>query len=157
MIAWLATGPPHDRFRNLAGLALLEHHPPQNEGLASTYLVDDRQELIGIPQIRQNDPLGRVGANEVEWLARYIAGLPFAVEVRSPPEVRAALRALGRRLQESNRARPPLGAMARTSPRRRFKLPTCLHTLQYRDPRTTWCRSRHPKSRYGALPDGVSS
>jgi predicted DNA-binding transcriptional regulator YafY len=46
-----------------------------------------------------------IGANEVEWLARYLAGLPFDVEVRSPPEVRAALRDLGRRLQTANTAR----------------------------------------------------
>ena len=49
----------------------------------------------------------RIGANEVEWLAGYIAGLPFDAEVRSPPEVRAAMRALGRRLQATHRARPP--------------------------------------------------
>jgi predicted DNA-binding transcriptional regulator YafY len=48
----------------------------------------------------------RIGANEVGWLARYIAGLPFDAEVRSPPELRTALRLLGRRLQEANRARP---------------------------------------------------
>ena len=47
-----------------------------------------------------------IGANEVEWLAHYLAGLPFPTEVRSPPEVRAALRALGRQLQAANRARP---------------------------------------------------
>ena len=48
----------------------------------------------------------RLGANDVEWLARYVAGLPFVAEVRSPPEVRAAVRSLGQRLQESHRARP---------------------------------------------------
>jgi predicted DNA-binding transcriptional regulator YafY len=47
-----------------------------------------------------------IGANEVEWLAHYLAGLPFPAEVRSPPEVRAALRDLGRQLQAANRARP---------------------------------------------------
>ena len=47
-----------------------------------------------------------IGANEVEWLARFIAGLPFDAEVRSPPEVRTALRGLGRRLQQAHRASP---------------------------------------------------
>jgi predicted DNA-binding transcriptional regulator YafY len=47
-----------------------------------------------------------IGAHDVDWLARYIAGLPFDAEVRSPPEVRTAVRALGRRLQAANRARP---------------------------------------------------
>ncbi|HEX3539234.1 MAG TPA: YafY family protein [Acidimicrobiales bacterium] len=46
-----------------------------------------------------------IGANEVDWLAGYLAGLPFDFEVRSPREARAAVRALGRRLQRSNPAR----------------------------------------------------
>jgi predicted DNA-binding transcriptional regulator YafY len=46
----------------------------------------------------------RMGANELNWIARYLAGLPFAMEVRHPPELRAELRALGRRLQQANRA-----------------------------------------------------
>jgi predicted DNA-binding transcriptional regulator YafY len=41
----------------------------------------------------------RIGANELDWIARFLAGLPFDAEVRRPPELRAALRALGRRLQ----------------------------------------------------------
>jgi len=45
----------------------------------------------------------RMGANELDWIARYLAGLPFAVEVRDPPELRATLRALGRRLQQQHR------------------------------------------------------
>ncbi|MGH9119203.1 MAG: helix-turn-helix transcriptional regulator [Acidimicrobiales bacterium] len=40
----------------------------------------------------------QVGANDVEWIARYLAALPFDFEVRSPPELTTALRALGRRL-----------------------------------------------------------
>jgi predicted DNA-binding transcriptional regulator YafY len=44
----------------------------------------------------------RFGANELDWLARFLAGLPFEIEVRHPPELRAALRALGRRLQRSH-------------------------------------------------------
>jgi len=51
----------------------------------------------------------RVGANDLDWLARYIAALPFDAEVRRPVELRAALRALGRRLVRAN-----------TSPRRRL-------------------------------------
>ncbi len=49
-------------------------------------------------------------------VARYFAGLPFDVEVRSPPEVRAALRDLGRRLQTAIRSGaggPDRGAMSR--------------------------------------------
>jgi predicted DNA-binding transcriptional regulator YafY len=55
---------------------------------------------------RGDDPGGtvmRIGANQLDWLARYLAGLPFEVEVRDPPELRAALRALARRLQQAHR------------------------------------------------------
>ncbi len=61
---------------------------------------------MGTVEVVAGETILRLGANEVEWLARYIAGLPFEAEVRSPPEVRTALRRLGRRIQASNRARP---------------------------------------------------
>jgi predicted DNA-binding transcriptional regulator YafY len=61
---------------------------------------------VGTVEEVDGETILRIGANEVEWLARYIAGLPFDAEVRSPPEVRAAVRDLGRRLQAANRARP---------------------------------------------------
>jgi predicted DNA-binding transcriptional regulator YafY len=60
---------------------------------------------IGSVEEVSGEVIVHIGANEVEWLARYFAGLPFDVEVRSPPEVRAALRDLGRRLQTANTAR----------------------------------------------------
>jgi predicted DNA-binding transcriptional regulator YafY len=44
----------------------------------------------------------RMGANELDWIARYLASLPFAMEVRHPPELRVELRALGRRLQRAH-------------------------------------------------------
>jgi len=40
----------------------------------------------------------RLGADSVEWIARYLAGLPFTFEVRRPPELADALRVLGMRL-----------------------------------------------------------
>jgi len=61
---------------------------------------------VGTVTVEGDEVVLRFGANEVDWLARYIAGLPFPAEVRSPPELRTALRALGQRLQQSNRARP---------------------------------------------------
>jgi predicted DNA-binding transcriptional regulator YafY len=68
--------------------------------------ASDIPRTIGTLEEVEGETILRIGANEIEWLARYIAGLPFDAEVRSPPEVRAALRALGRRLQAANRARP---------------------------------------------------
>jgi predicted DNA-binding transcriptional regulator YafY len=47
----------------------------------------------------------RIGANDLDWLALYVAGLPFDAEVLHPPELRAALRRLARRLLDNNRQR----------------------------------------------------
>jgi predicted DNA-binding transcriptional regulator YafY len=58
---------------------------------------------IGSLETTDDGTMLRFGANDLDWLARYLAGLPFEVEVRSPPELRAALRALGRRLQRAHR------------------------------------------------------
>jgi predicted DNA-binding transcriptional regulator YafY len=51
------------------------------------------------------EPMGewtllRIGADDLDWIARYLAGSPFEFEVRHPPELRAELRAIGRRLVE---------------------------------------------------------
>lgn len=40
----------------------------------------------------------RIGANELEYIARYLVSLELSYEVRDPPELRKALRALGRQL-----------------------------------------------------------
>ena len=64
---------------------------------------------IGTVEDIGGETILRVGANDLDWLARYIAALPFDAEVRRPVELRAALRALGRRLVRAN-----------TSPRRRL-------------------------------------
>jgi predicted DNA-binding transcriptional regulator YafY len=45
----------------------------------------------------------RMGANDLDWIARFLASLPFTMEVRHPPELRAELRSLGRRLQRAHR------------------------------------------------------
>jgi predicted DNA-binding transcriptional regulator YafY len=58
---------------------------------------------VGSLEAVEGGVLLRLGANELDWLARYLAGLPFATEVRHPPELRLALRALGRRLQRAHR------------------------------------------------------
>src|SRR5918995_1539160 len=57
---------------------------------------------IGSVESADGATLLRMGANDLEWIARYIAGLPFDAQVRKPPELRAALRALGRRLQRAH-------------------------------------------------------
>ncbi len=58
---------------------------------------------VGTLQAVSGGTLLRIGANDVEWIARYLAGLPFDTDVRSPPALRKALRVLGRRLASHNR------------------------------------------------------
>ena len=61
--------------------------------------------MVGTVDEVDGETILRIGANELDWLARYVAGLPFDAEVRRPPELRAALRARGRRLARANAAR----------------------------------------------------
>ncbi len=58
---------------------------------------------VGTLEPHAEGTLLRIGADEPEWLARYLAGLPFAFHVVDPPELRSALRALGRRLVRDHR------------------------------------------------------
>jgi predicted DNA-binding transcriptional regulator YafY len=56
---------------------------------------------VGNLEARGDATLLRIGANELEWIAGYLAGLPFDFEVLNPPELRKALRALASRLRRS--------------------------------------------------------
>lgn len=58
---------------------------------------------IGSLEPCEGGVLLRMGANELDWIARFLAGLPFAATVRSPPELRSALRVVARRLQQAAR------------------------------------------------------
>jgi predicted DNA-binding transcriptional regulator YafY len=53
---------------------------------------------VGTLEPVEGGTLVRMGANELDWIARFLAGIPLDYEVRHPPELRAALRALGHRL-----------------------------------------------------------
>jgi predicted DNA-binding transcriptional regulator YafY len=55
----------------------------------------------------------RLGANELDWIARYLSGLPFTFEVRSPAQLRTALRDLARRLRQGAAAKAKAQAQAR--------------------------------------------
>jgi predicted DNA-binding transcriptional regulator YafY len=86
------------------GLAVASH-PVQAEILLR---VDPAEAATTIPRTvgtiepAEEGTLLRIGAPDVEWLAHYLAGVPYAFEVRHPPELRTALRALGRRLQRDH-------------------------------------------------------
>jgi len=58
---------------------------------------------VGTLEPTEGGTLLRVGADTLDWIARYLARLEFPFEVRDPPELRTALRALGRRLQLEHR------------------------------------------------------
>jgi predicted DNA-binding transcriptional regulator YafY len=58
---------------------------------------------VGIVEDADGATILRIGANELDWLARYVASLPFDSEVLHPPELRAALRQVARRLLDTNR------------------------------------------------------
>jgi predicted DNA-binding transcriptional regulator YafY len=56
---------------------------------------------IGKLEAAEGGTLLRLGADTMDWIARYLAGLPFDFEVRDPPALRTALRALARRLNRT--------------------------------------------------------
>ena len=53
---------------------------------------------VGVLEPAEGGTVLRLGGDSLDWIARYVAGLPFAFEVREPPELRDALRALAARL-----------------------------------------------------------
>ena len=58
---------------------------------------------VGTLEAGDEGTLLRIGAPDVEWLARYLAGLPFPIEIVDPPELKAELRAMGLRLARQHR------------------------------------------------------
>jgi predicted DNA-binding transcriptional regulator YafY len=55
----------------------------------------------GVLEKRRNGTLLRIGADDLEWLAGFLAGLDCKFQVLEPDELKIALAALGRRLLES--------------------------------------------------------
>ena len=107
---FVRTSEPDAAAMVVEGLALTPYQW-QAEVLLRAELHEAEAEVprtIGSLESAEGGTLLRFGANDLDWLARYIAGLPFESDVRSPPELRTALRALGRRLQVAHRraARP---------------------------------------------------
>jgi len=58
---------------------------------------------VGTLEAVEGGTIVRMGANDLDWIARYLAGLEHDFEVLRPPELKAELRALGRRLQRAHR------------------------------------------------------
>jgi predicted DNA-binding transcriptional regulator YafY len=64
--------------------------------------AEDIPRTVGSVEAFEGATLLRIGADDLQWIARYLAGSPFDFEVRDPPELRDELRALGRRLQRDH-------------------------------------------------------
>lgn len=58
---------------------------------------------VGTLEAVEGGTLVRIGGNELDWIARYLAGMEHDVEVLRPSELKDELRALGRRLQRAHR------------------------------------------------------
>jgi predicted DNA-binding transcriptional regulator YafY len=80
-------------------------HPWQAEVLLHVDPAEAAETIprtVGTIEPCDGGTLLRIGADDLDWIARYLAGLPFDFEVRHPPELRKELRTLGRRLQRSH-------------------------------------------------------
>jgi predicted DNA-binding transcriptional regulator YafY len=78
----------------------------QAEILVHAPLDEVAQEVpasVGSLEAVAGGTLVRMGADDLDWIARYLAGMPMACEVVSPPELKAELRALGHRLQRAHK------------------------------------------------------
>jgi predicted DNA-binding transcriptional regulator YafY len=57
---------------------------------------------VGSLEASRDGTILRLGANELGWIARYLAGLPFDCLIRSPDELRTEVLAIARRLHETH-------------------------------------------------------
>lgn len=57
--------------------------------------------LAGRVEPVEGGALLRLGADDLDWIARFVASMPFGFEVVSPPELREAVRDVARRLLEA--------------------------------------------------------
>ncbi len=58
---------------------------------------------IGVVEATRGGTLLRIGADELEWIARYLAGLSCRFRILEPPELKDAVRALIARLEDDAR------------------------------------------------------
>jgi predicted DNA-binding transcriptional regulator YafY len=78
--------------------------PWMAEVLLATTMREARRRIgptVGILEQRPDGVLLRIGADDLSWIARYLAGSDFTFKVLSPPELRTALEDLAQRLMRS--------------------------------------------------------
>jgi predicted DNA-binding transcriptional regulator YafY len=110
-----ATG---ETFERPAGFDITKHvqrmlatlpYRYQAEVLLATSMKDAARRIaptIGTLSARPDGVLFRVGADELDWIAGYVAGLNLPFSVVGPPELREAFGALAGRLTEAARGGP---------------------------------------------------
>ena len=103
--------PTGDGFERPAGFDMTEHvqrmlatlpYRFQAEVLLATTLKEATRRIsavVGTLTARPDGVLFRVGADELDWIARYVAGLNLPFTVLGPPELRDAFGALADRLK----------------------------------------------------------
>jgi predicted DNA-binding transcriptional regulator YafY len=62
--------------------------------------ADEVARTVGVLEaIDEHRTLLRIAANDLDWIARFLAGLPFPVAIVEPPALRRALRVVARRVR----------------------------------------------------------
>lgn len=107
----LSAEPTGDTFARPAGFDVGAHvqqmlatlpWPHMAEVLLDTTLKEARHRVspaVGTLEAREDGVLLRIGADDLDWIATFVAGLNLPFRVLGPPELRGALGALAGRLQ----------------------------------------------------------
>jgi hypothetical protein len=66
---------------------------------------------VGVLERAKNDTLLRIGGDDLDWIARYLASLDCRFTILDPPELVDAVRALAARLAEDAAAHAGEDAM----------------------------------------------
>jgi predicted DNA-binding transcriptional regulator YafY len=105
---FVRTSEPDAAAMVVEGMALAAH-AWNAEVLLFTGLDDAAAEIppkAGTLEVVDGGTLLRVGGDSLDWIARFLARLPFDFEVQSPKELRRALRDHARRLNAAGRRGP---------------------------------------------------
>lgn len=98
---FVRTDPPDAAALVAQGLAV-DAHPWKAVVMLHAELswaADEIGPTVGLLEAAGEQTRLRIGAASLDWIAHYLAGLPFDFHVVEPPELRTEVRALGKRLQ----------------------------------------------------------
>ncbi|HEX2849990.1 MAG TPA: YafY family protein [Acidimicrobiales bacterium] len=97
---FVASDPPDAASMVLAGIARVAYDW-QAEVVLHAPIAEVAREIaptVGTLEDAGDTTVLRIGANDLGWIARFLASLPMTFEVRSPKELRKEVRVLARRL-----------------------------------------------------------